>query len=154
MRAINDRPYMHHRKNSRSPSAWERKFMKEFLDNLVNDAAVAEAILQEHQRSVTDYEQRIRTMGIDSAVRQAVTAAGGRNLTAIRALMDEAALDAQDAETAARQAVAKIKRENPYLFADAQVTAPGTGMGSPAGDYTMDELGKLSLAEYRRYRKG
>jgi len=128
--------------------------MKEFLDNLVSDAAVAEAILQEHQRIVTDYEQRIRAMGIDSAVRQAVTAAGGRNLTAIRALMDEAALDAQDAEAAARQAVAKIKRENPYLFADAQVTAPGTGTGSPAGDYTMDELGKLSLAEYRRYRKG
>ena len=67
-------------------------------------------------------------------------------------LMDESAFG-DDIEAGARAAVARVKRENPYLFATAQVTAPGTGTPTSLG-YTQEELGKLPLSEYRRYRKG
>ena len=125
---------------------------QDFIDALGLDAETAQAIRTEHQKVVDAYESRIRTLTVDAAVKQAVTAAGGRNLTAIRSLLDESAFG-DDIENSAKAAVAAVKRENPYLFATAQVTAPGTGTPAPMG-YTQEELGKLSLSEYRRYRKG
>ena len=125
---------------------------KDFIDSLGLDDQTAQQILEAHQQVVQDYEQRIRSLRIQSAVEQAVTAAGGRNLTAIRALLDESAFG-EDPVADAKAAVAAVKRENPYLFAAAAVTAPGTGGFTPPA-YSQEELGKLSLAEYRRYRKG
>jgi hypothetical protein len=118
--------------------------MQEILKELV-DEQVAEAILQKHQAIIDGYETRIR----EGQLQQAVTAFGGRNYTAIRALVGELPQD----ESAARAAVAKVKRENPYLFGSGAVSAPGTGASPISGDYTMEELGKLSLAEYRKYRR-
>ena len=119
------------------------------FDQLGLDPETAQAVQQAHDRVVAEYENRLRSLAVDAAVKQAVTAAGGRNLTAIRALLDETALGDDPGQAAA--AVAAVKRENPYLFAAPQVTAPGTGTGT-RGEYTMQELGKLPLAEYRRYR--
>ena len=125
---------------------------KEFIMSLGLEEQVADAILTEHQKITQGYEEKLRSVTVDAAVRQAVTAAGGRNLTAIRALMDVSALG-DDPERGAALAVAAVKRENPYLFAGAQVTSPGTGSPAPMG-YSHEELGKLPLSEYRRYRKG
>jgi len=125
---------------------------QDFIDYLGLDPETAQAVRAEHQKIVDAYESRIRSLTVDAAIKQAVAAAGGRNLTAIRALMDEAAFG-DDIEAGAKAAVAAIRRENPYLFATAQVTAPGTGTAAPMG-YTQEELGKLPLSEYRRYRKG
>ncbi len=118
--------------------------MQELLKDL--DAQVAEAILQRHKTIVDGFENRIR----DFQLQQAVTAAGGRNYIAIRALVGELPQD----EREAKAAVAQVKRENPYLFGAGAVSAPGTGGNPVSGDYTMEELGKLSPAEYRKYRKG
>ena len=126
--------------------------MQDFIDNLCLDEATAQLVRSEHQKVIDAYESRIRTLTVDAAVKQAVTAAGGRNLTAIRALMDESALG-EDIEMGAKAAVAAIKRENPYLFGGMAVTSPGTGAPTSMG-YTQEELGKLPLSEYRRYRKG
>ena len=118
--------------------------MKEFLQKLVEDPQVAEAIDAEVKR-------RLRAVHRDAAVKEAVAAAGGRNLTAIRALLDDAALeDAQDLGAAAKAAVAAVRRENPYLFGQGAVFAQNTG-NLPM---TQQELGAMSFAEYRRYRKG
>lgn len=125
---------------------------QDFIDGLGLDPEMAQAVRMEHQKIVDAYEGRIRALTVDAAVKQAVTAAGGRNLTAIRALMDESAFG-EDIEAGARAAVAAVKRENPYLFAGMAVTAPGTGAPNPMG-YTQEELGKMPLSEYRRYRKG
>ena len=125
---------------------------QDFIDSLGLDEATAEVVRAEHQKVVDAYESRIRALTVDAAVKQAVTAAGGRNLTAIRSLMDESAFG-QDIEASAKAAVAAIKRENPYLFGGMAVTSPGTGMPTSLG-YTQEELGKLPLSEYRRYRKG
>lgn len=126
--------------------------MQDFIDNLGLDEATAQLVRTEHQKVIDAYESRIRTITVDAAVKQAVTAAGGRNLTAIRALMDESAFG-EDIEAGAKAAVAAIRRENPYLFGGMAVTAPGTGAPTAMG-YTQEELGKLPLSEYRRYRKG
>ena len=121
--------------------------MKEFIENLLGQTEEAAAITAE-------YENRVRSMQVDHALQTAVNAAGGRNVTAIRALLDESAIRAsEDIAAAAETAVAQLKRQHGYLFAVPQVYAPGTGSYQQPG-YTMDELGKLSLSEYRRYRKG
>ena len=125
---------------------------QDFIDSLGLDEATAQIVRTEHQKVVDAYERRIRTLTVDAAVKQAVTAAGGRNLTAIRSLLDESAFGG-DIEAGAKAAVAAIKRENPYLFGTGQVTSPGTGAPTSMG-YTQEELGKLPLSEYRRYRKG
>ena len=119
--------------------------MQEFLKELVEEQ-VAEAILRKHQDIVNGYEERLR----DAQLQQVVTAAGGRNYIAIRALIGELPQD----EAGAKAAVNRVKRENPYLFGSGEVSAPGTGGSAISGDYTMEELGKLSPAEYRKYRKG
>ena len=118
--------------------------MQELLKDL--DESVAEAIRQRHQDIVNDYEGRIQ----EGMLKQAVTAAGGHNYIAIRALVGQLPQD----EDAAKAAVAKVKRENPYLFGTGAVCAPGAGRNQITGGYTMEELGKLSPAEYRKYRKG
>lgn len=121
---------------------------REFLENLLGQSEATEAILAEHSRVVS-------RLGAEAAVKLAVTAAGGRNLTAIRALLDESTIaGSEDVDEAARQAVREVRRSNPYLFETAAVTAPGTGGTVVAADYTMEELGKLPLSEYRRYRRG
>lgn len=125
---------------------------QDFIDSLGLDEATAQLVRSEHQKVIDAYESRIRALTVDAAVKQAVAAAGGRNLTAIRALMDESTLEG-DIEAGAKAAVAAVRRENPYLFAGLQVTAPGTGTPAAMG-YTQEELGKLPLSEYRRYRKG
>ena len=122
------------------------------IESLGLDEATAQIVRSEHQKVIDAYESRIRSLTVDAALKQAVTAAGGRNLTAIRALMDESAFG-QDIEASAKAAVAAVKRENPYLFGGMAVTSPGTGAPTSLG-YTQEELGKLPLSEYRRYRKG
>ena len=121
--------------------------MKEFIGNLVADAQVAEAIHGEFQR-------RVRQIRAESALKEAVSAAGGRNLKAIRALVDESTIaEAQDHEAAARAAVAAVRQESPYLFGQGAVFAQNTGAQSVAMP-TQEALGAMSYAEYRRFRKG
>lgn len=125
---------------------------KEFLDQLGLDDETAQAILDVHKNVVDGYEARLRDITTEAAVKQAVTAAGGRNYKAIRALLDADALG-EDPEVGAKLAVAAVKRENPYLFAAGPVTAPGTGGPGVVG-YSQQELARMSQAEYRSYRKG
>ena len=123
--------------------------MKELMDSLGLPSEMQEAILERHGAVVADYDKRLRQQSLDAAVKQAISAAGGRNLTAIRALLDEQNFG-DDPESDAKAAVAKVKQENPYLFTGL-LTAPGTG--SPAArPITNRDLEKMSLAEYRAYR--
>ena len=120
--------------------------MKEFIEKLVEDPEIAGAIDAEYQR-------RIRGIGAEAALKEAVAAAGGRNLKAIRALLDESAiLDAQDMAAAAKNAVAAVRQESPYLFGQGTVFAQNTGTGPVA--VSREALGEMSFQEYRRYRKG
>ena len=128
---------------------------KEFLAQQGLQPEAAEAVWAAHTAAVEALQEQLRNQSVQFALKQAVTAAGGRNLTAIRALVDETAIaQSENMEDAARTAVESLKQDSPYLFHLPQVYAPGTGTASPKTGYSMEELGKLSLADYRRYRKG
>lgn len=119
----------------------------EYLEGLVGPE-LAGQILQRHQ-------QELDSLRREQAITLAVERAGGRNGKAIRALIDETALqNAQDVNAAAAEAVAAVKRENGYLFALPQVSSPGTGALSVDTTPSMDAVAKMSMAEYRRYRLG
>ena len=125
--------------------------MKEYMESLGLDGEVVEAVMAKHGAVVEALEQKLRQHAVDSAVKQAVAAAGGRNLTAIRALLDETGFG-DDPEADAKAAVAAVKRDNPYLFGQ-NLYAPGAGSPIPRAP-TAREVEKMSLAEYRAYRKG
>ena len=125
--------------------------MRAYLESIGLQPEAVEEVMQRHGAVVEDFERRLRSQAVSGAVRQAVSEAGGRNLTAIRALLDESAFG-DDPESDARAAVAAVKRENPYLFAQ-PFTAPGTGSPIPRAPGPR-ELEKMSMAEYRAYRKG
>lgn len=128
---------------------------KEFLLQQGLTPEGAEAVLQAHEQTVQGYESRIRAMGAEHALKQAAVAAGGRNFKAISALVDRDSIEAsEDMDAAAKAAMDALRRESPYLFAMPAAYAPGTGTAQNRGGYTMEQLGKLSLAEYRQYRKG
>ena len=125
--------------------------MKDYIESLGLSGEVAEGILERHGAVVAGLEQRLRGQAVDFAVKQAVSAAGGRNLTAIRALLDETAFG-EDPEADARAAVAEVKRENPYLFAG-PISAPGTGLPGPKAP-GIREMERMSLEEYKAFRRG
>jgi len=119
---------------------------KEYLESLVGPEAAAE-IYDRHQ-------QELGALRLEHALTRAVDRAGGRSAKAIRALMDEQALaGAEDVDAAAGEAVAQLKRENPWLFVTPQVSSPGTGALTVTRTPTMEDVGKMSMAEYRRYRQ-
>lgn len=121
---------------------------REFLKGLVEDEAAVDAILQEHGRVVEE-------MGFHHALEQAVNAAGGRNLTAIRALMDEnAILGSEDRERALAEAVKRVKKDSPYLFQSPAVQPYAGGTPAQVLDFSMEDIGAMSMAEYRRFRRG
>lgn len=120
--------------------------MERFLEDL--DVAgeklpreTVEAILAQHQASVRQVRQ-------DAAVQIAIHNAGGRNLTAIQALMDMASLEtAEDLQSAAEQAVETVKGEHGYLFVSAVPPFHG-GSGSP-----IEKEKPMTLAEALRLRR-
>lgn len=120
-----------------------------FLQTLLGEDAPIDAILQEHGRVVDGLQ-------FQHSLEQAVSAAGGRNLTAIRALLDEPALlGSENREQALAQALKQVKKENPYLFETAvsQPYAQGTA-AHMRQEYDMEDIGAMSMAEYRRFRRG
>ena len=90
---------------------------------LTQDMADKEA---EHKKQLAD-------LAFDGVLKEAITAAKGRNEKAIRALLDVEALKASKDQTAdIKSALAALKKDSGYLF-DSEETpppyAPGTGTG-------------------------
>jgi len=125
---------------------------KDFLTPLAASPEAAEAIWERHRAVVADYESRIAAANRSAALDIAIAQSGGRNAKAIRALIDDADLG-DDPAAGAREAVARVRRDNPYLFALNIPAAPGTGAPNPPQP-TQQELSRMSLSDYRRYRRG
>ncbi len=122
---------------------------RQFLEGLNLEPSVIDEILREHDRALEG--QRF-----ESQMGDAIRAAGGRNQKAIRALLDEKAIgESEDRQAALEQALRQVKQDSPYLF-DTPVRPMYAG-GVPAqvrSGCTMEDLGAMSMAEYRRFRKG
>ncbi len=124
---------------------------KEFLEGLgLNEETVA-VILERHQLEQQAHQEQMAALRFDSALEQAVTKAGGRNITAIRALLDLETLASADAD-AMEKALKNLKKECGYLFADATppAYAPGTGTRQTS---PVDEPKSLADALREKFKK-
>ncbi len=106
---------------------------KEFLETLGITPEAVEAVLQAHNEAMEaaqkTHEEAMAGLRFEQELERAVEAAGGRNQKAVAALLDLEALRNGEDMT---QAIAQLKKENPYLFRDRAVQpyAPFTGGGS------------------------
>ncbi len=101
---------------------------KDFLLGLEISEEAAQAIMEEHQRTVQE-------LTFQSQLREAVQAAGGRSVRAIGAMLEiDAIKSAQDPAKALEQALKQLKADSGYLFSDAPppyAREPGTRQGDP-----------------------
>ena len=119
---------------------------REFLEGL---RVAGEALPQDMVDAILEnHESSIRKVRQDAAVQIAVHNAGGRNLTAISALLDVASMEeAEDLSAAACAAVEAVKKEHGYLFVSPVPPYHG-GSGSP-----IEPAKQVSLAEALRLRR-
>lgn len=119
---------------------------REFLEGL---RVAGEALPQDTVDAIlAQHESSVRKVRQEAAVQIAVHNAGGRNLTAISALLDISSLeDAEDLSAAACDAVETVKKEHGYLFFT-PVPPYHDGSGSP-----IEPVKQVSLAEALRLRR-
>lgn len=91
------------------------------------------------------HKQELADLAFDGALKEAITAARGRNDKAIRALLDVDALKASKDQTAdIKAALEGVKKDNGYLFDSGETPPPyaaGTGTGPYHGGMTgMDAI--------------
>ena len=102
---------------------------KEFLESLgIGEEAVA-AILEAAQKTQESHQKELAALRFDSALEQAVMKAGGKNLTAIRALLDIDTLSNAE-EGAIEKALKELKKTCGYLFESQLPPAYATGTGT------------------------
>ena len=131
---------------------------REFLQNLrVGDAPLPKELvdaimaengsdIQTHKQAAKDWEEKynqavqthqaeLQRLEFEGMLKETVTAAKGRNLKAITALLDVDALrQSQDLQSAMTAAVAQLKQENAYLFDGAVTPTPyAVGTGTQPG---------------------
>ena len=83
---------------------------KEYLISLGVSEEQAEAVLQSHREEVQE-------LTFQSQLREAVTAAGGRSVRAIGAMLDiDTIKNADEPHKALEQALRQLKAESGYLF--------------------------------------
>lgn len=108
------------------------KVLQEQVKKLTKDLSDKEA---EHQAKLADLD-------FDGVLKDAITAARGRNDKAIRALLDVDALKAsKDQRAATKAAVEGVKKDNGYLFENDETPPPyaaGTGTSPYGGAGDLD----------------
>ena len=126
---------------------------REFLEGLALEPETVDAVWERILIMKAEQEDKLRRMALEYALNSAVSGYGGRNATAIRALLDEQAiLASEDMASAAKQAVGRLKREHGYLFQTGTALSERTG-SARVRDYSVDELGSMTMAEYKRARR-
>ena len=128
---------------------------REFLENLQLGEETVEAILAESRKELDAHRQEMAELLFNQKLDRAIGEKKGRSQKAIRALLDlEALKNAPDSEI--HSALDRLKRECGYLFDCGQgmVYAPGAGSGSFRREVSQEELGRMSMDEYRAYRMG
>lgn len=86
-----------------------------------------------------EHEAQMADLAFDGVLKEAITAARGRNAKAIQALLDVDTLKASKDQSAdIKAALDKLKEDSGYLFEDEQETpppyAPGTGTNGAGGN--------------------
>ena len=130
------------------------------LESLKAEAGASEALktqisqMQEKNKADTERMQaELLNLKRDSAIDLALTKAGARNIKAVKALfdMDKITLDGDTIKGLDEQVTA-VKTDNGYLFDD-NVPA-GAGRDKPGAQKSIEEIGKMTMEEYKNFRKG
>lgn len=94
-------------------------------------------LTQDLKDKEAEHQAELADLAFDGVLKDAITAARGRNDKAIRALLDVDALKASKDQTAdIKAALEGLKKDNSYLFESAETPppyAPGTGTGGFSG---------------------
>ena len=118
---------------------------KEFLESLGLTPEAVEAVLEKQQEAAAAHEKELARVRFDAALENAVHQAGGRNHTAICALLDVEALAEKPEEI--DNAVEALKKECGYLFETPIPPVYAAGTGTCRGEVTQQPV---SLAEALR----
>ncbi len=122
-------------------------------DGLKEELATArQTIAQMEEGNSKALEEKVRQMEFSYLLRQAVAESGGRNQKAVEALLDMEALQkAENPETATRDALMALQKENPWLFQTQNPPpyARGTGAQTPK----QNEPATLAGALRERFEK-
>ena len=88
----------------------------------------------QYKQALTRHSQELAQLTFEGIVKDAVTASRGKNLTAIKALLDITALqEAPDPTGAVQKAVAQLQKEHGYLFDSAPTPPPYAKGAGTAG---------------------
>lgn len=115
--------------------------------------------IQDLQNELKDkdgqWQSRLDGMAFDGEIKDAITAAKGKNVKAVAALLDlEALRNSKNRAADVKAALETVKQENGYLFEEAQTPPPyasGTGT-APVGGTSAPAT--LAGALKERYAKG
>lgn len=125
--------------------------------------------LETAQKSAKDWEKKyndaidahkaeMAKVAFNHSLETAITAAGGRSAKAIAALLDvESLRGSKNQEADIKAALEVLKKDSGYLFGTDEVPPPysaGTGSAGVGQQYTQEQIGNMSMAEYRAYRQG
>ena len=127
--------------NAKAPYADYQNMKTQLEEYEKLDVAALQQQLQHWKDQFTQaqqtHRQELDRLSFESTVQQAIQEAQGRNVKAISALLDLPALqNREDRDSALKEALEKLKREEQYLFAD-QTPPPyarGTGARTPGNE--------------------
>ena len=110
-----------------------------------------EKLTRELADQETQHKARLAELEFDSALKEAVTAAGGRSAKAIRALLDVDALrQSKNQEADIRTALEGLKKESGYLFEEEKTAPPpyaaGTGSAPVGGGKYSPQMAAIRSA--------
>ncbi|WP_455438032.1 phage scaffolding protein [Hungatella hathewayi] len=102
-----------------------------------------------YETSKTEYEAKIADMQFGSALEAAITAAGGRNAKAVKALLDVETLKASKDQTAdIKAAIEACQKDNGYLFgATEPINNPIGSTQGPALGITKEQFKTMNYKE-------
>ncbi len=116
----------------------EEVLPKDVIDAIMEengkDAQAAKLWQEKYNRAQSEHEAALKGAALETRVDRAILAAKGRNLKAIRALLDMEALGQGD-DKALQEALEAVKQQCDYLFEQPQTPPPyagGTGVQSGA----------------------
>ena len=109
----------------------------------------AEEWKQKAEQAEKDAAQKIADMQFEGAIKDAITAAKGKNVTAIAALLDRDTLrQSKNQSDDIKKALEGLKKDNDYLFDGEQTPppyAPGAGSQNMGGGVSGVEAGVAKL---------
>lgn len=102
-----------------------------------------------YETTKAEYEGKIADMQFGSALEAAITAAGGRNAKAVKALLDVDVLKASKDQTAdIKAAIEACQKENGYLFgAGEPINSPVGPTGAPITGITKEQFKAMGYKE-------